>query len=624
MSYSDSFPSSSPVFQSNFAANGGRIDPRMTFTRADTPPTYAAPSAVHYWSNEKHLSSENLVLQSENYDINPWLRNYDLTPTGSQTAPDGSSNAWLLTPTAGTTPIRIQQAITLEANTAYTASCYMKAGAATHGFMSVRGTSSHYAQVTVDFSDPTNPTSSGVSFTSVSATSTAVGSTGWYKVVLNFTSASVVTSARIHISPTDGTGPGASGVVTWTSAGNETMYLWGVQLNTTGATVYDSPTTTQISRSYASSLKSVATAGQPRFEYSTDGQSVAKGLIIESQFTQLAQYTEDLSNAYWAKINTTVQSNAAIAPDGTLTADLVVETTAANVGHHVRTNSITGVSSSTTYTATVFAKAAGLGFCRLYTNIGAANTGAVFNLSDGTHNVTDGSGTFSSSSVGNGWYRLQMTFTTSNTNNGSVYFHTATDSSTVIYTGNGYGSVLIWGANLTQSSHSYSYLKAEGSATTKAAESLSVATSSFGLTGGPVSYVAEVGAAKGYFPAVLSTTYGSNSFNEVAIQKLNASAGESTEYSYVGGDGSATTHSFSISGSGDSTVVAVASDTNRFAGAADGGSVNTDTAGALPQGIDTLYVGSFKNSYGHINTNVKRIAVYNEALSDANLVSLTS
>ncbi|NBT51170.1 MAG: hypothetical protein EBT12_06405 [Marivivens sp.] len=69
--------------------------------------------------------------------------------------------------------------------------------------------------------------------------------------------------------------------------------------------------------------------------------------------------------------------------------------------------------------------------------------------------------------------------------------------------------------------------------------------------------------------------------------------------------------------------MAVASDTNRFAGVADGGTVNTDTAGALPQGIDTLYVGSFKNSYGHVNTNIKRIAVFNEALSDTNLISLT-
>ena len=46
MAYSDNFPATRPVFMADFA-NGGKIDPRATFSRSDTPPTYAAPSAVH-------------------------------------------------------------------------------------------------------------------------------------------------------------------------------------------------------------------------------------------------------------------------------------------------------------------------------------------------------------------------------------------------------------------------------------------------------------------------------------------------------------------------------------------------------------------------------------------------
>ena len=86
MAYSDNFPATRPVFQADFA-NGGKIDPRASFSRASTGT---------FFGTDKVLSSENILLQSQTLDTT-WAAVDVATPAGSQTAPDGSSTAWLLT-----------------------------------------------------------------------------------------------------------------------------------------------------------------------------------------------------------------------------------------------------------------------------------------------------------------------------------------------------------------------------------------------------------------------------------------------------------------------------------------------------------------------------------------------
>jgi len=557
-----------------------------------------------------------LLKSSQNFDnASYWNFGSNQSNTVGATAPDGSSTAITLSENSATDYRLYDQALSLGADT-YTLTVYAKRGSGTR-YLYVRLYSAfqNWSNLVFDLAGGAVTTANGgaTSFSGVSGTQVLVGS--YYKITATFTAVALngLFFGMTTSSPVFST---SYGVDSYAGDGSSSIVLWGPQLNTTGATVYDSPTTTQISRSYAPSLKSVATAGQPRFEYdpSSDGQSM--GILIEGQFQQLAQYTEDLSNAYWTKANTTVESNAAVAPDGTLTADLVVETTATGVGHHVRTDNVTGISSSTTYTATVYAKAAGLGFCRLYTNIGAANTGAVFNLSDGTHNVTDGSGTFSSSSVGNGWYRLQMTFTTSNTNNGAVYFHTATDSSTVIYTGNGYGSVLIWGANLTQSSHAYSYLKAEGSATTKAAESLSVADSSL-FDNGSGALAAEYDMfAASETSYVLQTARSTGATNNDGVTVYN-------EGLFVNGAGSNTVVGNTTSNTFHKVAASWEAGSQKIS--RDGGAVAEDTTTVVPQsGTDKLFIGVRQDGGEPLNGHIKRLAIYSEPLSSTNLISLTS
>ena len=58
----------------------------------------------------------------------------------------------------------------------------------------------------------------------------------------------------------------------------------------------------------------------PRLDYSGGG---CPSWLFEPQRTNLVKYSNNYSNAIWSKINTTISSNVAIAPDGTMTADEV-------------------------------------------------------------------------------------------------------------------------------------------------------------------------------------------------------------------------------------------------------------------------------------------------------------
>ena len=160
----------------------------------------------------------------------------------------------------------------------------------------------------------------------------------------------------------------------------------------------------------------------------------------------LLTYSEQFDNAAWGKVRATVSANGAAAPDGTMTADKLVEDATASNSHLIASASVS-FTSGTTYTFTVYAKAGERS--QLGIN-GPAGTGldnpAVFNLSNGTV-VSAGSFTASLQALANGWYRCIATATASGTGSGPVILRLALAGSTT-YTGDGASGVYIWGAQL--------------------------------------------------------------------------------------------------------------------------------------------------------------------------------
>jgi hypothetical protein len=160
----------------------------------------------------------------------------------------------------------------------------------------------------------------------------------------------------------------------------------------------------------------------------------------------LLTYSEQFDNAAWITARASVVANAVAAPNGTVTADKLVEDTTASNNHRIRQDIST---SAIPYTFTVFCKAAERGYVALY-NL-TTLSGQVFDLITGTVGVVVGTAPTSASitSAGNGWYRCSITVTaTAATNSWSLYI-LPSNTSTLTYTGDGTSGIYVWGAQLS-------------------------------------------------------------------------------------------------------------------------------------------------------------------------------
>lgn len=164
-------------------------------------------------------------------------------------------------------------------------------------------------------------------------------------------------------------------------------------------------------------------------------------------------YTQDFDSATWVKAASSVSANQTLAPDGSSSADLLVES-ATNAQHIVRRD--LPASASTTYTITQHFKrsaASRNAFIRVANNgsnaFGASY--ASFDLGSGMAGapieITAGLGPVSSAiqSLGSGWYRCSLTVTTAaNTSSMGVVF--GAFNGAISYLGDGSSGLYMWGA----------------------------------------------------------------------------------------------------------------------------------------------------------------------------------
>lgn len=176
----------------------------------------------------------------------------------------------------------------------------------------------------------------------------------------------------------------------------------------------------------------------------------------------LLTYTEQFDNAYWTKTGATITSNAAVAPDGTSTADKLVEDTA-NSLHNVQGGPT--VISGVAYTGSVYLKAAERTSVTVRTGGGGLpDSGAIINLSSGVISSQFGSPTsVSISSAGNGWYQVSIVNTSASSASGRIYValnaSTPASPNGQTYTGDGTSGIYIWGAQLEVGSTATAYQK---------------------------------------------------------------------------------------------------------------------------------------------------------------------
>jgi hypothetical protein len=204
---------------------------------------------------------------------------------------------------------------------------------------------------------------------------------------------------------------------------------------------------------------------------------------VEEARTNLVQQSADISNAYWVKAETTVTANAIAAPDGTMTAGKLIESTA-NSQHTLASASIAWAG-NTQYTFTFYAKAGERSkFDLLFGTAGNwvnSERTIGFDLGTGTLLTAPNSPLLASiTPAGNGWYRCRMTATTVASPAASAAFIRMYDNANLSsYTGTaGYG-LYFWGAQLEAGAFPSSYIATTTAAATRAADVVSITGSAF-------------------------------------------------------------------------------------------------------------------------------------------------
>ncbi len=171
-----------------------------------------------------------------------------------------------------------------------------------------------------------------------------------------------------------------------------------------------------------------------------------------SNIQNLFTYSEDLTNAAWTKLNVTVTGNSVAAPNESTTADTIFETV--TNGEHFTDRNLTPTT-NTQYVFSSYVKYLNrryFGLRVVYINA-SQDTLVRFDLLNGVYHSTVGTAAtaYSITSVGSGWYRISVTYTTPATNPAAtlVFRHQLlNDSLAATYAGNTSVGTYVWGSQL--------------------------------------------------------------------------------------------------------------------------------------------------------------------------------
>ena len=352
----------------------------------------------------------------------------------------------------------------------------------------------------------------------------------------------------------------------------------------------------------------------PRIEYDSDGNRL--GLLVEESRTNLLTYSEDFTDASWTKVRTGTLAIDATGPDGQTSAVTFVDDGGGGASTVNIQNNVT-VSTNTTYTASIFAKADQLDSILVYAvNFTTpSDNGYYFNLSNGTYTAYSGTPDMTPliQDVGNGWYRCSITFTTGASDTaGSIRFFVADGASPTVDR-DGTSSILIYGAQFEQGSFPTSYIPTSGSTATRSADVASIGVSEFGYNQSEGTVVVDVSSIKGSVVSAL----GDGTFTNDLRFGVNGS-------NIARGTGSGFTKTVTSGGyDGEAVKIAIGIDEDNYYSAKNGvGAGVVDTSSSLPPNPVSLYIGK---DYGfYLNGHIKSLRYIPRRLTNAQIEAITS
>jgi hypothetical protein len=583
MGFSTNFPAIKPTLLLDFA-NTKALDPRITFTRATTATFYDGVTTA--------MAEQNLLLYSQEFDNAAWTNSV----TGVAAAPIVTANQGAA-PDGFNTADRIQ--FSLSGGTS--SSDITRRG---QNFVGASGIPYTFSIWVKSFDGVSNYTMHIISPTGATTMVDVTGTWNRVSVTANASGSSV------------GYGIGLRGGMTPTNSNTADILVWGAQLEQRSSVTAYTATTTQAITNYIPVLQTAA-SGVPRFDHNPITDE-SLGLLIEEQRTNLLTYSEQFDNAAWSKIRTSITANNIVAPDGTLTGDVLIENTDNN--SHVVLTTVASQAAGT-YTYSVYAKANGRTSFILQNTV-TTTYGVLFDLSAVTATTNAGGATGTITHVGNGWYRCTATFTTA-TNIALSFSIQLISGGAGVYTGNGFSGIFLWGAQLEAGAFPTSYIPTVAASVTRNADAASMTGTNF----------------SSWYSAAEGTIYGeasSATSNNGAIAV--ASDGTTANSFSIGHNGTSTTANINTNGSLQANFpslgtwnintfakIAMAVGVNNSNAALNGSLGTTDTSCLMPV-VNRMDIGSWVavSSVQPINGTIKKIAYYPIRVTNAHLQGLTT
>jgi len=344
--------------------------------------------------------------------------------------------------------------------------------------------------------------------------------------------------------------------------------------------------------------------------------------LLEPQSTNLITHSEDFSDSSWVKKDTTIEVANITMPNGVINGYKLFANTS-STSHRMEVTPSPTATVGQNFTLSLFIKSAGSDFIQVASSTGFNSRYQNFNISTGTK----ASGDISDSSItdfGNGWYRISVTETTTGTSARYLIIPALSDiTRNAIFQGNANeDGVYIWGAQLENQSYATSYVPTSGAANTRLQDIADNSGNSSLINSTEGVLYAEIAAlAGGGSFRIISLSDGTDNnrvilYYDLNINRLSYQVKVSGVTQMVGSINNVSVLQFN--------KIALKYKENDFALWINGVEVATDTVGNIFP-LNTLTKLSFSSGNGTSNFygKNKALAVYKEALTDANLRSLT-
>ena len=384
---------------------------------------------------------ENLLLQSNSFNVSAnWVNTFS-SETGGQAGYDGSSNAWLLTKTdAGG---RIHQNITASGILTY--SVYLKANASLYALIQLNGSGADkYMYINL-----TDGSKGSIGGGNIDENIEDVGG-GWYRCSVT----ADTNASRVRIYPANSIGD--------VSATSGSIYIQDAQLEQGLAA-------SEVITTGASTAQAGILEDMPRLDYS--GGASCPSLLLEPSRTNIITQSEYFGAWDSTTYPITISTNAIASPSGFIDAALLTPNSGSN-RHAIR--EIVSCS-ATTYTLSAFYKKDNAQYVQLSDGGDASWHIVTADLDNGTiTNETNATGTIEP--YANDWYRITCTFTRTNANTIQAFIGASpTDSNLGLPSFDDTSlTTYAYGIQVEQGSYPTSYIPTYGSSVTRSADYMQV------------------------------------------------------------------------------------------------------------------------------------------------------